>query len=134
MIRVLVVDDHPVVRAGLTSLLATADDIEIPATARDGAEAVALAAEHSPGVVLMDLSMPRMGGVEATRRILRAGHCLRVVILTAWSDRAAIGAALRAGATGYVLKDAEPSLLIGAVRAAARGDFARIYPQQCVAY
>ena len=128
-IRLLVVDDHPVVRAGLTSLLATADDIEIVATASDGGEAVALAAKHHPAVVLMDLSMPRVGGVEATRRIRAADERVSIVILTASSRRNEVAAALSAGATGYVLKDAEPALLIGAVRAAARGDFNSAYPQ-----
>jgi DNA-binding NarL/FixJ family response regulator len=132
-IRLLVVDDHPGVRAGLSSLLTTAGDIEIVATASDGGEAIALAAEHHPAVVLMDLSMPDVGGVEATRRIRAGDERVSVVILTASSHRHEIAAALRAGATGYVLKDAEPTVLIGAVRAAARGDFDRTYPGLCVA-
>jgi DNA-binding NarL/FixJ family response regulator len=120
-IGVLVADDHPVVRAGLVSLLTTAADIEILATACDGAEAVELAAEHHPDVVLMDLSMPKLCGADATREIV-AGDCnARVVILTAFGDRGHIGAALDAGAVGYLLKDSDPKTLIGAVRAAATG-------------
>jgi DNA-binding NarL/FixJ family response regulator len=120
-IGVLVADDHPAVRAGLVSLLTTADDIEIVATACDGAEAVALAAEHHPDVVLMDLSMPNVCGAEATRAIVASDCDARVLILTVFSDRAHLGAALDAGAVGYLLKDAEPKALIGAVRAAATG-------------
>jgi DNA-binding NarL/FixJ family response regulator len=120
-IGVLVADDHPVVRAGLVSLLTTAADIEIIATARDGAEAVTLAAEHHPDVVLMDLSMPRCGGAEATRRIVASDCQARILILTAFGDRAHIGAAIEAGAVGYLLKDSDPKTLIGAVRAAATG-------------
>jgi DNA-binding NarL/FixJ family response regulator len=118
-IGVLVADDHPVVRAGLVSLLTTAADIEIVATARDGAEAIELTARHSPDVVLMDLSMPGVGGAEATRAIVASGACARIVILTAFSDRAELGAALAAGAVGYLLKDADPRTLIATVRAAA---------------
>jgi DNA-binding NarL/FixJ family response regulator len=120
-IGVLVADDHPVVRAGLVSLLTTAADIEVLATARDGAEAVALATEHRPDVVLMDLSMPKIGGADATRAIVAADCGARILILTAFSDRAHIGAALEAGAVGYLLKDSDPKTLIGAVRAAATG-------------
>jgi len=120
-IQVLVADDHPVVRAGLVSLLTTGPDIEVVATACDGAEAVELTAAHRPDVVLMDLSMPRMCGAEATRAIMAAGSRARIVILTAFSDRSRVGAALDAGAVGYLLKDAEPRALIGAVRAAATG-------------
>jgi DNA-binding NarL/FixJ family response regulator len=119
-IEVLVADDHPVVRAGLVSLLTTADDIEVVATARDGAEAVELAAEHHPDVVLMDLSMPRVCGVEATRKIAASDGGVRILILTAFSDRARVGAALDAGAFGYLLKDADPKALLGGVREAGR--------------
>jgi DNA-binding NarL/FixJ family response regulator len=120
--RVLVADDHGVVREGLARLLPTADDIEVVATASDGAEAVALYEEHGPDVVLMDLSMPEVGGTEATRRILASNPEASVVILTSFSDREQILAALDAGAIGYLLKDAGPAELIDGVRAAARGE------------
>jgi DNA-binding NarL/FixJ family response regulator len=122
MTAVLIVDDHGVMREGLTRLFDTADDIDVVGTARDGEEAVALAAEHHPRVVLMDLSMPNMDGAEATRKILGADPDTQVVILTSFSYREQILSALDAGAIGYVLKDAEPAELIEAVRAAARGE------------
>jgi DNA-binding NarL/FixJ family response regulator len=120
--RVLIADDHGVVREGLARLLPTAEDIEVVATAADGAEAVALYEEHGPDVVLMDLSMPGVGGTEATRRILASNPEAAVVILTSFSDREQILAALDAGAIGYLLKDAGPAELIDGVRAAARGE------------
>ena len=122
MIRVLLADDHSLVRAGLERLLATADDIEVVGGAADGAEAVTLAAETSPDVVLMDLSMPNLDGIEATRAILGENEGVQIVVLTSLSDRDRILAALDAGAIGYLLKDSEPEELIGAVRAAARGE------------
>lgn len=122
MIRVMVADDHGVVREGLSRLLATAEGIEVLPTARDGEQAVAIAAEHRPDVVLMDLSMPNVNGTEATRRILSANPDVQVVILTSFSDREQILGALGAGAVGYLLKDAEPGELIEGVRAAARGE------------
>jgi DNA-binding NarL/FixJ family response regulator len=120
--RVLIADDHGVVREGLARLLPTADDLEVVATAADGAEAVALYDEHRPDVVLMDLSMPEVDGTEATRRIVGSNPEAAVVILTSFSDREQILAALDAGAIGYLLKDAEPAELIDGVRAAARGE------------
>jgi len=120
--RVLIADDHGVVREGLARLLPTADDLEVVATAADGAEAVALYDEHRPDVVLMDLSMPEVDGTEATRRIVASNPEAAVVILTSFSDREQILAALDAGAIGYLLKDAEPAELIDGVRAAARGE------------
>jgi DNA-binding NarL/FixJ family response regulator len=122
MIRVIVAEDHSVVRAGLERLLATAPDIEVVGGAHDGVEAVALAAEQRPDIVLMDLSMPNMDGIEATRRILEANGDVQVVVLTSISDRVKIEAALDAGAIGYLLKDAEPEAVIEGVRSAARGE------------
>ena len=122
MIRVLLAEDHKLVRAGLERLLTTAEDIEVVGGAADGGEAVELAAALRPHVVLMDLSMPNVDGVEATRRIVAANADVQVVALTSLSDRERILAVLDAGAIGYLLKDAEPEELIGGVRAAARGE------------
>ena len=122
MIRVLIAEDHAVVRSGLERLLATTPDIEVVAGAADGEEAVALAAEHRPDVVLMDLSMPNVDGIEATRRILDESRQVQVVVLTSISDREKIEAALDAGAIGYLLKDAEPEDVTRGIRAAARGE------------
>jgi DNA-binding NarL/FixJ family response regulator len=122
MIRVLLADDHGVVRDGLTRLLGSVADIEVVAAAADGDQAVELAREHRPDVVLMDLRMPGMDGSEATRRLLESDPAMHVVILTSFSERDEILGALDAGAIGYLLKDAEPDELIRGVRAAAQGD------------
>jgi DNA-binding NarL/FixJ family response regulator len=122
MIRVVVADDHPVVRRALAQLLAGADEIAVVGTASNGGEAVAAALEHSPDVVLMDLEMPGQNGIEATSDLAAAGSEARVVILTTFSDRERIFAALDAGAVGYLLKDAEHEEIIRGVRAAAAGD------------
>jgi DNA-binding NarL/FixJ family response regulator len=122
VIRVLLVEDHAVVRAGLERLLGGVDDIEVVGAAADGSEALELVEECAPDVVLMDLSMPRVDGVAATRRIATAKPEVRVVILTSFSDRDRILDALDAGAVGYLLKDAEPDEVIRGVRAAARGE------------
>jgi DNA-binding NarL/FixJ family response regulator len=121
MIRVLLVDDHRLVRAGLTSLLGAAADVEVVGEAADGAEAVDVAASVAADVVLMDLSMPVMDGVAATRRLLVEHPELRVVVLTSFSDQARVRDALAAGAIGYVLKDCRPDELLAAVRSAAQG-------------
>jgi len=122
MISVLVIDDHAVVRSGLRDLLDSASDISVAATAADGAEALDLVREHNPDVVLMDISMPGVGGIEATRRICSDGQSAHVVILTSFSDRERILDALDAGALGYLLKDAEPEEILRGVRAASRGE------------
>jgi DNA-binding NarL/FixJ family response regulator len=122
VIRVMIADDHPVVRRGVAELLAAADDIELVGAAVDGEEAIALATEHRPDVVLMDMSMPTLDGIEATRRIVAAWPEAKVVALTSFDDRERIVAVLDAGAVGYLLKDAEPEELLRAVRAAARGE------------
>jgi DNA-binding NarL/FixJ family response regulator len=122
MIRVLVAEDHAIVRRGLEQLLAGADDVEVVASAANGAEAVELARRHRPDVVLMDLVMPEFGGTEATRRIVGADGDVKVVVLTSFSDRRAITEALDAGAIGYLLKDGEPEELIRGIRAAAAGE------------
>jgi DNA-binding NarL/FixJ family response regulator len=121
-VRVVLVDDHAVVRRGLADLLGGADGIEVVATAADGAEAVEVTAEHQPDVVVMDLQMPGVDGVEATRRILAAGTTSQVLVLTSFSDSERILAALDAGAVGYLLKDADPEDVIEGVRAVSRGE------------
>jgi DNA-binding NarL/FixJ family response regulator len=122
MIRVLLADDHQLVRSGLAALLAGSDDIEVVGTASNGMEAVELARESSPDVVLMDLVMPGMDGVEATRRLVADLPQVQVVVLTSFSDQERILAALDAGAVGYLLKDVDPAELVRGVRAAARGE------------
>jgi DNA-binding NarL/FixJ family response regulator len=122
MIRLLLAEDHSVVRAGLADLLGNVSDFELVGAAADGAEAVALAAEHRPQVVVMDLLMPELDGVEATRRIVKADPSVQVVVLTSFSDRERILGALDAGAIGFLLKDAEPEELFHGIRAAARGE------------
>jgi DNA-binding NarL/FixJ family response regulator len=121
-IRVLLVEDHAIVRRGLEQLLATVEDMTVVGSAADGEEAIALAAERTPDVVVMDLEMPRVGGIEATRRIVASGNPARIVVLTSFSDRERILDVLDAGAIGYLLKDAEPSALLDGIRAAAGGD------------
>ncbi len=122
MIRVLLVDDHAIVREGLERLLAAAGDVEVVGSAADGGEAIELVEAQQPDVVLMDLSMPKVDGIAATRKIAAANPDVRVVILTSFSDRERIFEALDAGAVGYLLKDAEPDEVIRGVRAAARGE------------
>lgn len=122
MIRLLVADDHAVVRTGLAQLVKTFDDVELVGAASNGEEAVALCAERRPDVVLMDLEMPQLDGIEATQRIKVAQPDVAVVVLTSFSDRDRILRALDAGAAGYLLKDAEPAELATAIRAAARGE------------
>ncbi|WP_108249282.1 response regulator [Planctomonas deserti] len=121
MIRVLLVDDHPLVRAGLAGLLA-AEGFEVVAQASNGVEALAAARESEPDVVLMDLSMPEMGGVEATRRLLAERPFTRVIVLTSFHQEARVMEALRAGAVGFLLKDSDPADVVAAVRSAAKGN------------
>jgi DNA-binding NarL/FixJ family response regulator len=122
VIRVLLADDHQLVRSGLAALLAGTEDIEVVGTAANGVEAVEMARATAPHVVLMDLVMPIMDGVEATRRLLAEVPSSQVVVLTSFSDQARILAALDAGAVGYLLKDVDPAELVRGVRAAARGE------------
>ena len=122
MIRVVVVDDHAVVRDGLAQLLAASPEIELAGTAANGEDAVRVTLEQQPDVVLMDLSMPGIDGIEATRRVKEQLAQTNVLVLTSYSDKERVLAALDAGATGYLLKDAEPAEIVEAVRAAARGE------------
>ena len=117
-VRVLVADDHGLIRNALAAFLEGIDDIEIVGLARDGEEAVELARERHPRVVVMDVSMPRMDGVEATRQIIHTDPNTRVVMLTGHADRERAEAALRAGAVAYVLKDRDPSEIFNAILAA----------------
>jgi DNA-binding NarL/FixJ family response regulator len=121
MIRVAIVDDHALVRGGLEQLLNAEPDIEVVATASDGEEAVQVVDRESPDVVLMDLSMPGVDGIEATRRIVTATPTVHVVVLTSFAEEKRVMDALEAGAVGYLLKDSEPSDVVAAVRAAATG-------------
>jgi DNA-binding NarL/FixJ family response regulator len=122
VIRILLVDDHPVVREGLRGMLASEDDLEVVAEAGGAAEAVAAVRAHEPDVVLMDLRMPGGDGVEATSRVLVQRPQTRVVVLTTYDTDADILRAVEAGAAGYLLKDASRAELAQAIRAAARGE------------
>jgi DNA-binding NarL/FixJ family response regulator len=124
VIRVVVVDDHPVVRAGIAALVDAADDIEVVGTGATGLEAVELAAALRPDIVLMDLRMPGLDGDEATARILAADPAVRVVILTTYETDDAILSAIEAGASGYLLKAAPEAELLAGVRAVAAGEVA----------
>lgn len=118
-VRVMLVDDHALVRAGLAALLGASDDIEVVGEAADGASVVAVAAGCSPDVVLMDLSMPGVDGVTATRNLLAEQPGVQVLVLTSFSDRDRVREALSAGAIGYLLKDSTPQDVLAGVRAAA---------------
>ena len=122
MIRVLVADDQSMVRAGFRMLLTGEEDIEVVAEASNGLEAVEKAARFGPTVVLMDIRMPELDGLEATRRILAADESARVLILTTFDLDEYIYEALRAGASGFVLKDDPPEQLLAAIRTVADGD------------
>jgi NarL family two-component system response regulator YdfI len=122
MIRVLIADDHMVVREGLRAILDTAADLLAVGEAADGAEAVRLVAEVAPDVVLMDLRMPGMDGIEAIGRIKARHPDVQVVILTTYDDDDYIVRGLRAGARGYLLKDTGRNVLLETIRAAARGE------------
>jgi len=122
MIHVLIADDHLVVREGLRTILEVAGDIELVGEATDGAEAVRLAGELAPDVVLMDLRMPNVDGIEAIRQIKARYPDVEVVILTTYDDDDDIVQGLRAGARGYLLKDSGREALFDAIRAAARGE------------
>jgi DNA-binding NarL/FixJ family response regulator len=122
MIRVPIADDHAIVRVGLRQLLEGCEDVEVVGSVTDGLEAVTVAVSRRPDVVLMDLSMPGIDGIEATRRILKLRPEVRVVMLTFHSNPDPILEAIDAGAVGYLLKDAEPDEILRGMRAAARGE------------
>ena len=121
-IRVLVADDQALVRSGFRLILEAREDIEVVGEAEDGAEAVELARRLEPDVILMDVRMPKMDGVEATRRLTAAGSSARVVILTTFDLDEYVHEAIRAGASGFLLKDVQPTQLVEAVRVVAAGE------------
>lgn len=124
MIRVLVADDHPIVRGGIVALLESADDLAVVGEASTGLQAVELALEHEPDIVLMDLQMPELGGAEATARILEQRPGIRVIVLTTYESDSAILTAIEAGASGYLLKAAPAGEILAGIRSVAAGDVA----------
>ena len=121
-IRVLICDDQPLVRAGFRTILGSKRDIEVVGEAENGAEAVALAERRRPDVILMDIRMPVLDGVEATRRLVSAGSPARILVLTTFDLDEYVHAAIRAGASGFLLKDVTPAKLLDAIRIVAGGD------------
>lgn len=121
-LRVLIADDHPLFRSGLRALLGAVPDTTVAGEATTGDEAVALAAELQPDVTVMDLQMPGTSGIDATRRILRKSPSLGILVVTMFEDDYSVFAAMRAGAKGYVLKDADEEDMLHAIRAVGRGE------------
>ena len=122
ILRVLIADDHPIFRDGMRALLDSVPDTEVVGEAATGDEAIAMTAELQPDVVLMDLQMPGIGGIEATRQILHASPHVRVLVVTMFEDDYSIFTAMRAGARGYVVKGAKPEDMLRAVRSVGSGD------------
>ncbi len=122
MIKVVIVDDHPIVRAGMRKVLETTDDIVVVAEGTSGAEALRLVSQYGPDVLVLDVSLPELSGVEVTRQLRARGATSAILILTVHSDGETIFGLLESGATGYVLKDEALETLVSAVRAAARGE------------
>jgi len=121
-IRVLITDDHQVVREGLAAILNEKNNIVVVGFARDGVEAVSRTRELSPDIVVMDISMPNMNGIEATRRIKKENPAIGVVILTMYAEEKYVFDLVRAGAAGFILKDAGSSQIIRAIKAVSRGE------------
>src|ERR1700724_4852736 len=119
--RVMIVDDHPVVRKGLASFLGHEPDIEVVGMADSGEQALEMAAELHPDIVLMDLSMPGMGGIQATRRLVETNPSIRVVMLTSFGGHERMVEALKSGAVGYVVKDTVPAEMLRALRSVIQG-------------
>lgn len=122
LIRILIADDHTLFRDGLRALLGSVPDTEVVGEAAAGEEAVARAAALSPDIVLMDIQMPDMNGIEATRRITQASGAVRIIVLTMFEDDDSVFAAMRAGARGYILKGASQAEMLRAIRAVASGE------------
>ena len=135
-LRILVVEDHPLFRKGVISLLSAVSDFDVVGEAATGEEAVARAANLLPDVVLMDLQMPGVGGMEATRSILQESPSIRVLVVTLFEDDDSVFMALRAGARGYVLKDADEEEMVRASRAVGRGEaiFSPAVAERVLAY
>jgi DNA-binding NarL/FixJ family response regulator len=121
-LRILIVEDHPLFRKGLRALIASVDDFEIAGEASDGGQAVTVALELLPDVVLMDLQLPGQSGISAIREIVAASPTTRILVVTLFQDDDSVFAALRAGARGYILKDADEAEMIRAIRSIAAGD------------
>jgi len=121
MIRIVIADDHAMVRAGLSQLLGSFDDLEVVGTASNGEEAIEAVEASRPDVVLMDLSMPLMDGIEALTVVKQRFPDVRVVVLTTFQEPRQVSAALSAGASGYLVKDVEPEVLVAGIRAAVQG-------------
>ncbi len=119
--RILLVDDHPLVRSGLRTLLASLSDVVVVGEAANGEEAIARTTELQPDIILMDLHMPGLNGIEATRRILQASPTISILVLTMLDDDASVFAAMRAGARGYLLKGADQNDVLRAIGAVAHG-------------
>ncbi len=121
-LRIVIADDHPLVRSGLRALLMTAEEMEVVGEVATGEEAVTLAASLQPDVIVMDLRMPGVNGIEATRRIVQANPRIRILVVTLFEDDDSVFAALRAGARSYLLKDANEVEVLRAIRAVSSGD------------
>jgi DNA-binding NarL/FixJ family response regulator len=121
-LRVLIADDHPLFRHGLFALLNASPDFEVAGEATTGEEVIALAAQLQPDVILMDIQMPGVNGIEATRRILHTSPHIRVLVITMFEDDSSVFTAMRAGARGYILKDAQKTDMLEAIRAVGRGE------------
>jgi DNA-binding NarL/FixJ family response regulator len=135
-LRILVAEDHPLFRKGMISLLSSVPDFELVGEAATGEEAVARAAELQPDVVLMDLQMPEVNGIEATRSILQESPSVRVLVVTLFEDEDSVFMALRAGARGYVLKDADEEEMVLSIRAVGKGEaiFSPAVAERVLAY
>lgn len=122
LLRVLVADDHPLFRHGLSALLSASPDFEVVGEATTGEEVIELAATLQPDVILMDIQMPGVNGIEATRRILHSSPHIRILIITMFEDDTSVFTAMKSGARGYVLKDAQKADMLQAIRAVGRGE------------
>lgn len=121
-LRILIADDHPLFRHGLSALLSITPDFEVVGEATTGEEVITLAAKLQPDVILMDIHMPGVNGIEATRRVLHTSPTIRILVITMFEDDASVFTAMRAGARGYMLKDAQKDDMLGAIRAVGRGE------------
>ena len=135
-LRILVAEDHPLFRKGMIALLSSVPELEVVGEAATGAEAVSRAAQLQPDVVLMDLQMPELNGIEATRRILQESPSVRVLVVTLFEDDDSVFMALRAGARGYVLKDADEEEMVLSIRAVGKGEaiFSPAIAERVLAY